>query len=846
MHKLFKIQLFKIILLGILVITFVLTSAIAYTIHLSWPQESGTITLPGLQAQVEVRRDQWGVPHIYAQNTHDLFMAQGYIHAQDRFWQMDFWRHIGSGRLAEMFGKSQLDADKFLRTVGWARVAQTEIQQIDAQTKSIFQDYASGVNAYLANHQDSALSLEYTILKLLNPKYKPEPWQILHTLTWGKVMSYDLGDNLDTEIERSILLKTLTPQQVDELFPPYPSDHPIIVANTENNRQDWGIDKKTNSQCPIPNAQCPMPTPRTPRTILLSHSPADSGIGSNNWVISGQRTASGKPILANDPHLGVQMPSIWYEIGLHCTPKTTECPYDVTGFSFAGMAGVIIGHNDRIAWGVTNVEPDVMDLFIEKINPNNPNQYEVNGKWVDMELVTENIQVAGDESVSQTVRYTRHGPIISDTYSPLANFNRKAGINLPANYALALRWTALEPSTLANAIIKINRSQNWEEFRAGVRDFDVPAQNFVYADIDGNIGYQMPGRIPIRASGDGRYPVPGWTDEFDWKGYIAFEELPSEFNPKSGYIATANNAVVGTDYPYLISNEWDYGFRAKRIVEMIEAKSGISLTDIEKIQVDNKNLIAENIVPILLQLPLNNSHLEKVQHLLKEWDFQENTDSNAAAIFEVFWKHLLADTFADNLPQDYLPIGGSRWFELIRQLVKQPNNDWWDNQKTPTVENRDQIFQQAFTQALDELERTFGKNTNRWRWGNLHTVTFRNKTLGKSGIPPIEALFNRGPIKSAGGNSIVNATGWDAAKDYTVTSLPSMRMIVDLANWDNSVTIHTTGQSGHAFHRHYDDMIQPWQKFKYHPMLWQQNKLVANATHTLTLIPQSNSIQRKG
>jgi penicillin amidase len=838
MQKLFKSKILKLISISIIVVTLVTSSAIAYTIRHSWPQESGKITLPGLQAHVEVQRDQLGIPHIYAQNTHDLFMAQGYIHAQDRFWQMDFWRHIGSGRLAEMFGQSQLNTDKFLRTLGWTRVAQTEIQQMDAETKNILQAYADGINTYLADHQNSALSLEYTVLKLLNPNYKPEPWQLLHTLTWGKVMSYDLGDNLDTEIERSILIKTLTSQQVDQLIPPYPADHPVIVGQGGRLGGQGGQEGQ-EGQGERLGGQGSNLSPMSPPSPLsvLPHS-FDSGIGSNNWVISGQRTAIGKPILANDPHLGVQIPSIWYEVGLHCLPKTAACPYDVIGFSFPGMAGVIIGHNDRISWGVTNLEADVMDLFIEKINPNNPNQYEVNGKWVDMELLTEDIQVAGSQSVAQTVRYTRHGPIISDTFAPLKNFHQTAGINLPANYALALRWTALEPSTLASAIVKINLSQNWQEFRAGVRDFDVPAQNFVYADIDGNIGYQMPGKIPIRRNGDGRYPVPGWTDEFEWQEYIQFEKLPTVFNPESGYIVTANNAVIGKDYPYLISSEWDYGFRAQRIAEMIAAKkNSITVADVEKMQVDNKNLIAENIVPILLEIPLSNSRLEKVQRLLVGWDFQQNSDSTAGAIFAAFWKHLLADTFADQLPQGYLPTGSSRWFAVIRELVKQPNSDWWDNYKTPIVENRDQIFQQAFAEAVDELERSFSKDASRWRWGNLHTVTFRNQTLGKSGIAPIEALFNRGPFPSAGGSSIVNATGWNAAKGYTVVSLPSMRMIVDLANWDNSVAIQTTGQSGHAFHRHYDDMIQPWRQFKYHPMLWQPEKVASSTAKSLMLMP---------
>jgi len=842
MGKIFRRKILKILSITILSITLVTAAFSLWTVRRSFPQESGTIQIPDLQAPVEVVRDKWGVPHIYAQNQHDLFMAQGYIHAQDRFWQMDFWRHIGSGRLAEMFGSSQLDADKFLRTVGWARVAKQEFAQLDPSTQEILQDYASGVNAYLSNHQDTALSLEYGVLKMLNPNYKPEPWQPLHSLTWGKVMAYDLGWNMDSEITRSILLKTLTKEQVEELYPPYPTDHPIIVRSRNGDKEE--LVNTPQSQSVYPCSQSESCIAQLEEISLSLHklqpllNSFTSAIGSNNWVISGKHTATGKPILANDPHLRVQNPSIWYEIGLHCSVKTLSCPYDVTGFSFAGMAGVIIGHNDRIAWGVTNVAPDTMDLYIEKINPNNPNQYEVNGKWVDMQLLQENIQISDGKTVTQTVRYTRHGPIISDAYSPVKEFNRKAGIDFPNNYAIALRWTALEPSNLATSINQINRSQNWQEFRNAVQNFDIAAQNFVYADVDGNIGYQMPGKTPIRNNGDGRYPVPGWTDEFEWKGYIPFDKLPSVFNPESGYILTANNAVVDGDYPYLITTEWDTGYRAKRIDEMISAqKYPITVADIQKMQADNKNLNAETIVPILLQLPWQDNRLDNMKNILQRWDFKQSADSTPAAIFNAFWKHLLADIFHNKLPKNAYPQGDDRWFEVVEKLVKQPNSSWWDNQKTSRVETRDQIFRQAFAEAVEELENSFGKDSRKWLWGDLHTITFTNLTLGKSGIAPVEKLFNRGPFPTAGGGSIVNATNWNAAESYIANWLPSMRMIIDVAEWDNSVSIHTPGQSGHAFHRHYDDMIKLWNNFEYHPMLWQRENVAQNGSDKLNLVP---------
>ncbi|WP_341527210.1 penicillin acylase family protein [Nostoc sp. UHCC 0302] len=828
----------KITMIFLLVLGPLLAGFATYTVRQSFPQESGTIQLPGIKTEVTVQRDKWGIPHIYAANSHDLFMAQGYIHAQDRFWQMDFWRHIGSGRLAEMFGSSQVETDRYLRTMGWARVAQQEMQQINPEMKAYLEAYAQGVNAYLAKHQGSALSLEYAVLKFLNPEYKPEPWQPLHSLTWGKVMAYDLGRNFQTEIERAILQKSLTPTQVEELFPPYPEGLPVILPELQPRGREG--EKNTKLILDSPDIFPALESITQPIAALEQLiGTTGVGIGSNNWVISGQRTTTGKPILANDPHLAVQMPSIWYEVGLHCTPKSAECPYNVTGFSFVGMLGIIIGHSDRIAWGVTNVESDVMDLYIEKINPSNPNQYEVNGKWVDMQLVTETIKVAGSQPIDQTVRYTRHGPILSDVAPNLKEVKPSQQIEVPQNYAVALRWTALEPSRLGYAIPQINRAQNWQEFRAAASNYDVPAQNLVYADIEGNIGYQMPGKFPIRANGDGRYPVPGWTDEYEWQGYIDFEKLPKSFNPDQGFIATANN-LVASGYPYLITKDWVYGYRAKRIVEMIsQSTQPISLKDVQQIQGDNLNLNAQILVPLLQSISVNTPRLQVARKLLRDWDLQLEMTSPAAALFEVFWKHLLADTFHDQLPKKYFPDGGDRWYAVVKNLVKQPNSFWWDNRNTANVENRDQILRQAFTEAVEELERIQSQDPKNWNWGKLHTITFRNATLGKSGVAPIEALFNRGSFATAGNGETVNANRWKPNKSsYEVTDIPSLRMIVDLANLNNSIAIHTPGQSGHAFHTHYTDMVEPWRKIEYHPMLGKQKAVANNTAATLRLIPR--------
>ena len=818
----------------------VVAAVLIFTVLQSFPGVSGEVQLSGLQAPVDVYRDDFGVPQVYAGNVHDLFFTQGYLHAQDRFWQMDFWRHIGAGRLAEMFGESQLDTDRFLRTLGWRRVAQQELDGLDATSLALLLAYSEGVNAYLAGHSGGQLSLEYAVLRLINAGYAVEPWTPLDSMTWAKVMAWDLGGNLDSEIERAILLKTLTPQQVSELTPPYSAAMPVTVPG-------FTVGKAPSPQETVGRLPEYL-VASLPALQVLDRRLADlhgfigkpgTGLGSNNWVLSGERTSTGMPILANDPHLGAQMPSIWYEIGLHCAPRGEACNYDVTGFSFAGAPGVIIGHNDRVAWAFTNVGPDVQDLYIEKVNPENPNQYEVDGGWVDMQVYQETLQVSGGEPVELTVRATRHGPVISDTYLP-EDFTETAGIDLPQPYVIALRWTALEPSNPFPAIWRLDRAQNWEDFRESAREFPVPSQNLLYADVDGNIGYQMPGDVPIRADGDGTLPVPGWTSEYEWTGYIPFEELPFAFNPPEGYILTANNAVAGPEYPYLISAEFDHGYRARRVVEMIEAAPGpIDNAYIQSMQGDNKDLSAEFLVPILLEIPLATDEQELARQLLTGWDYQAHMDSPAAALYAVFWKKLLAATFQDDLPEDYWPGGGSRWFAVLQNLVLQPDSPWWDIQTTAPVEGRDQVFMQAFVSALDELYQTQGKDPSKWNWGDLHTLTLTNQTLGESGIAPIEALFNRGPYRTSGGDSIVNATGWEATESFAVDWLPSMRMIVDLGDLDNSLAIHTTGQSGHAFHPNYTDMTDLWRTIQYHPMLWDRAQVEAAAKDHLRLEPEN-------
>ncbi len=814
-------------------------------IPLSFPQVDGEIQITGLDAPVEVYRDEMGIPHIYASTLHDLFMAQGYVQAQDRFWQMDAWRHIGSGTLSEMFGEAQVEADSFLRTLGWRQTAEAEYASATGDAKLMLDAYAEGVNAYLDGRSGTELSLEYGVLALLNADYAPEPWTPIHSLTWGKAMAWDLRGNIGAEIERAILLKTLSPELVEELFPPYPEDHPIIVPTigeevaltvdaplaTLQNTESINILENVNSNFALLDG------------VL---GPTGAGIGSNSWAVAGSRTTTGMPILANDPHLGIQMPSIWHQIDLRCQPVSESCSYESAGFSFAGVPGVVIGHNANIAWGFTNTGPDVMDLFIEKVNPDNPNQYKYKGEWVDFETRTETINVGGGDSVEFIVRSTVHGPVISDNYGPLKDenleddqeaFKDKAGIDLPENYVVALGWTALQPGSVFDAIWGFNNASNWEEFREAASKFHVPAQNLLYADIEGNIGYQMPGAIPIRKNGNGRYPVPGWTGEYDWVDTIPFEEHPYMLNPQSGFIVTANNRVPPFDYEHFVTDDWAYGYRAQAIVEMLdEAPSKIDLAYMQKMQGDGKNLNAEILIPLLGEVPLEEDLAERYA-LLSTWDLQNDIDSAPAALFAVYWKNLLALTFHDDLPEDYYPEGGSRYFEVMRNITSEADHFFWDNKNTDAVETRDEIFAKAFEMGVKEMEELQGKDPANWNWGELHTATFENSTLGQSGVALIENLFNRGPYPTAGGQSIVNATGWDPIEGYIVDWLPSMRMIVDLSDLDNSLTVHTTGQSGHASHQHYTDMVDMWRNIEYYPMYWEEDSIVDNSEAHLKLVP---------
>jgi penicillin amidase len=762
-----------------------------------------------------------------------LFRAQGFVHAQDRFFQMEFQRRIGQGRLAELFGAGALNQDKFIRTVGWMHTAAEEVKLMDAEMKAALESYAAGINAY-ALPNAGKLGLEFKVLGLIGRQWSPEPWTPLNSLTWGKAMSYNLGGNMDQELGRVILMARGGEELTNLILPPYPADMPVIVRQPIAQSElevirGWGDGERLTSSSPH------LPTASSVEALYTLHKsvqnaiglPHDPAIGSNNWVVAGSRSATGKPLLANDPHLGIQMPSIWYINGLHCRVVNDACPYDVVGVSFPGAPGVILGHNARIAWGVTNTGPDTQDFFIEKPNPQNANEFEYKGAFEPAQLREEVIQVAGGDPVTITVRVTRHGPIVNDA------------LDLEDQPPMAFQWAALQPGTLFKAVLEINRAQNWAEFRDALRDWDTPAQNFVYADVDGNIGYQMPGNIPIRAGGDGRMPVDGASGQFDWVDRVPFDKLPSVYNPPEAYIVTANNAVVDAQsYPFFLGMDWDYGYRAKRIEQMILQKEKLSVEDMRLMHMDSRQLFADEVKPYLEFIATGDAREADAVQRMMNWDGNCDVNSNGCAIFEPFWRAVAHAALDDDVGEALAPdaVGtGTHTQITLRNLLAEPDSKWWDNINTPEKENRDMIMLQALKQTLSTLQMRMGNDMNAWQWGKIHTVTFENQTLGRSGTQPIEDLFNRGPFPVAGGMGLVNAVG--VGRDYSAGSGPSWRAVFDVSNWSNSLGIHTTGQSGHATHPHYDDMIPRWLKGENAPLLWTRDDVTRAAVATLVLEP---------
>lgn len=871
------------------------------TVRASFPQTSGSLKLKGLSAPVDVKRDGNGIPQIYADTPEDLFRAQGFVQAQDRFYEMDVRRHLTSGRLSEMFGKSHVETDAFLRTLDWHGIAQTEYDhKLDPTTKRYLQAYTDGVNAYLKDHSGAGLSVEYAALSFSH-NYKPEPWTPVDSVAWLKAMAWDLRGNMQDEIDRSLMTSRLSQAQIKQLYPAYPYDRnsPIVTAGSVNqitgDYEPAGSDGPQGLSSSVDSQLAGISQIIDQMPALLG--PSGSGIGSNSWVVSGKYTTTGEPLLANDPHLAPQMPSLWYQMGLHCRTVSAACPYDVAGYTFSGMPGVVIGHNQDIAWGMTNLGADVTDLYLEKVTADS---YLYDGKEVPFTTRRETIKVAGGKDRTITVRTTNNGPVISDRSDEIRTVGQTAPVTDPpggvnSGYAVALKWTALTPSNTMDAVFELDRAQNFNQFRAAAKDYNVPSQNLIYADTKGHIGYQAPGLIPIRAKGvDGTYPVPGWDSHYTWtRKYIPFKSLPYEYDPPRGYIVTANQAVIDqSKYPYLLTNDWDYGTRSQRINDLIKSKikdgGKVSMDDMQSMQGDDSSEIAKVLVPYLLKIDIKDDkgdYVRNAQQLLEGWDFNQDADSAAAAYFNAVWRNVLKLAFGNKLPKELRPKGqclrvppvgqtgpvdnldgssgtvqecgerdadeaqpdgGDRWSEVVRKILPNANSPWWTMSTTAFFSGnasqgrhstRDQLLEQAMKDARYELTAKLGKDIDTWSWGRLHKLELKNQTLGTDGPGIVKWLLNRGPWQLGGGEAAVDATGWNAAGGYDVVWVPSMRMIVNLQDFDKSRWINLTGASGHAYNAHYTDQTSKWAKGELLPWYFSDAQVDKAAEAKMALTP---------
>lgn len=819
------------------------TVLVVMTVRKPLPETDAEIQLPGLAAEVTIVRDAQGVPQIYADSSADLFRAQGYVHAQDRFFQMDMRRHLASGRLAELVGDvpEAIESDKVVRTLGWRRVAEEEYRLLDDETRQHLQAYAEGVNAYLKSRDASSIAVEYVALSRSVAVSDPEEWDPVDSLTWLKAMAWDLRSNYDDELARAQIYSALGPMPdearpnavalVEQLFPDYPEEiNPTILSPDQNDAVDAAIPAQAEPDGAAllgsPASQAAVTSARTSMSAVPALLGKGDGLGANAWAVAGSHTASGKPIVANDPHLAMEAPGVWSQVGLHCNTRSAACPYDVSGFSVAGFPGVVVGHNGQVAWGLSSTGADVTDFYIERVRNG---EYLVditmpgNTGFEPLETRTETIRVNGGQDVTIEVDSTKHGPIVSGVLDVAEVLDVPIDGSSIGDYQVSLAWTALDAGRTADAVFALNRAQGVEEVQAAAAMFDVPSQGIVFATADGHIGYQASGRVPIRQEvpgllpSNGTWPRPGYDPRYDWVDYVSAEQMPRTLDPEGGIVVAANQAVLPAGSGPFLTEDWDYGYRGARIRALLEEeiRSGrpISVETTTRIQTDDASPYAEALVPILLEQEISDPFDAAGQELLEDWDCRMDPDSAAAAYFAAVWRNLLTDTFGDELPEGALPDGGSRWLAVVVDLLDDPTNSYWDDKTTfGVVENRDQILTNALINARRDLTVDLGKETSDWSWGALHQLDLGSTGVTAEVLPSVlDRFLVPAPVAVGGGSASVNTTAWDASSDsFAVTTGPSMRMVVDLGKLDESAWVTVAGVSGHPASEHFADQLDAW------------------------------------
>lgn len=761
--------------------------------HATLPILDGTISQPGLSSRVEILRDARGVPHIRAQSMADALFAQGYVTAQDRLWQMDLSRRNAEGELSEVFGDRTLRFDVESRTLGFPQVAAAALADLSSDERRLLGSYTRGVNAFIASHLDR-LPVEFLLLR-----YQPQPWREVDSVAVALNLASALSQTWESDLMREHIAAKLGKELSSDVFPDHSAlDVPVAEVSASTHQGPKTAGTHLCREAAVDNLLA--------EGLLPAGMETPAGVGSNNWVVNGSHTKSGKPLLANDPHLGHSIPSVWYMVHL----KAPEL--DVTGVSLPGLPLVIIGHNEHIAWGATNAAPDVQDLYVESFNFRDPRKYLHNGQWVVADVRDESIKVRNQRDYQFTVIVTRHGPVISHD----------------GDRDLALQWTLLSPHAVRLPFLRINQARNWQEFTTALRDFHVPMQNYVYADAEGNIGFYAAGLVPIRKRGDGAVPMPGSTDDYDWTGFIPFEALPHSFNPSSGMIATANGRIVPDNYPYFITSRWDAPFRTARIFQLLRAGASFTASDMLRIQTDVISVedmwLDKQLLAAAGKQPPSSPDAQYALEAIKDWDGQARADSAATLVLEVTRHALLARILKPKLGGD---LSGYHWpmsTTFLQNVLDQNLTRW--------LPPGDTDFTMTLMKSLEEGVRQIpalvhSQNHSAWRWGDTIPLTFHHHL--SAGLPFLRRWLDVGPFPQPGTGTTVKQT--------TPYLGPSMRMVVDFSDLDQSMQNITLGESGQVFSPYYRDQVSAWYEGNSFPMLFSDAAVEKGAVHKLVLEP---------
>lgn len=795
--KIVSVILLLLICIGAVLVYVILKSTV--------PDISGEILTDEVKAPVSIIRDEYGVPHIFGENEHDVFFAAGYAMAQDRLWQMDIMRRVAYGRLSEIFGESTLEDDRFLRTIFAPKSSLDFYNELPPGAKEMSDAFVSGINFYLESTDDRP-PLEFLLLG-----YKPDPFNPEDVVAMNMVMAFALNRSMGVEILRARLSEIISDEKLEEVFGYYPAGSGMIFP-------DFKVEKSLFEDTlfsRISDLDGLLPT---------YHLPA-----SNAWAVSGKLTKSGRAILADDSHLSLEIPNSYYQLELSC-PEFT-----IHGGAISGTPLVVEGHTDFFGWGLPTGVADPSDFYIERLNPEDANQYLYDGKWRDMKVKKETIKVKGGDPIEIEIKMTHHGPVISDI----------SDLSVPKknDEVVTLCWTAHEKLGGADAFYGIMKAKNWKEFGRAARKMISPCLTFVYADADGNIGVWAGMGIPIRSSFSGMKPLPGWDSRYEWKGYVPEDELPFSLNPESGYVAASHNRMVGDDYPYYISSFWSVPDRFDRISEMIETGAGeIDFDYMANMQMDVTSLIARRIAPALLDT-LDSKELSDIyvdaKEELKKWDYYADKDSIAASIFFIFYEKLLHEIYEDETGEKFFgkfihdfAVSGNATYGIFERGGE---SLWVDDINTEEVEDLDDLLVNAFTDAVDYLRDNYSTDKDNWRWGEVKPLIFYHPIGKELGI--FGGFLNDGPYEIGGSHGTVNCAKYPMDGERIVNHGAVLRFIIDYSDSKNWVFIEPPGNSGNFMSPFYKDQSDKWLNGKYNPILLKKEEVNKHAVGAIVIKP---------